>query len=617
MKRARWARCILLVIFFLHTFCMLAQKRQNKISLFEDSTQTFRRWEKYAAKRGVTYKVFKNIFTLPPPSKIYMGGVKKQNKNLYAGAEKKVIRRIVIVSLDPFGTDIADTTLRSVSLFEKGGNIVHVKTLSQAIKSRLLFKEGDLVDKLKLYESERIIRAADFVNDASIRIDTSYKSKDSVDIVIRSQDRWSIYPKVGLKNGNYMLGASERNLLGTGHLFDASFFKTDFRDTSPVNYRFNYAAPYLKNTFIAAGIVYNHEKGNEYAGISLARNFFSPLARWAGGVDVYNYKTTVFPNSNEMVLKEKFAAHYWTQDYWFGWAFAVGDTCKDNRRTKLVLAARFYNKSFQESAKPSHDVLFNYQNQSEYLFHVGIRQWFFYKDKYIYKFGVTEDVPMGAMINAVWGLQSLPTYQRYYLGIRSVWGSLYKGGNVAAYFEAGTYFTLNGRHEQGSLNTGLQGFGNVLRLPFGILCRQFASLDFTFGFNRRAAEYLTINNIKGLKGFESSLVKGTNRMVLSLSSVFYLPWQAFGFRIAPVLYMGFGMIGDEKSSFLRDNAYPVLGFGVQVRNEYLVFNTFLVSFAYYPYVPNVGNHLVKFNPYESINFQFRHFDIGKPSIVGF
>jgi hypothetical protein len=363
--------------------------------------------------------------------------------------------------------------------------------------------------------------------------------------------------------------------------------------------------------------VYNHEKGNEYAGISLARNFFSPLARWAGGVDVYNYKTMVFLNSDEMVLKEKFVAHYWTQDAWFGWAFAVGDTCKDNRRKKLVLACRFYNKNFQESAKPSHDALFNYQNQTECLFHVGLRQWFFYKDKYIYKFGVTEDVPMGAMLNAILGLQTLAMQQRYYLGIRSVWGSFYKGGNVAAYFETGTYLTSNGGPQQGSLNTGLQGFGNMLRLPFGILFRQFAALDFTFGFNRLPSEYLTINNIKGLKGFESSLVKGTNRMVLSLSSVFYLPWQAFGFRVAPVLYMGFGMIGDEKSSFLRDNAYPVLGFGVQVRNEYLVFNTFLVSFAYYPYVPNMGNHLVKFNPYESINFQFRHFDIGKPVIVGF
>jgi hypothetical protein len=373
----------------------------------------------------------------------------------------------------------------------------------------------------------------------------------------------------------------------------------------------------LKNTFITAGIVNNHEKGNEYLGQNIGRNFFSPLARWAGGLEVYTHNFTTILNSTQTGLAERFTLHYWTQDVWFGWAFAVGDTCKDNRRTKLVLAGRFYNKNFQQSAKPSHDALFNYQNQTEYLTHVGLRQWFFYKDKYIYKFGVTEDVPMGAMLSAIWGLQSLPTYQRYYLGIKSVWGSLYKGGNLAAYFEAGTYLTSNGRQEQGSLNTGVQGFGNVLRLPFNVLFRQFATLDFTFGFNRRTSEYLTINNIKGLKGFESSLVKGTNRMVLSLSSVFYLPWQVLGFRIAPVMYLGFGMIGDEKASFLRDNAYPVLGFGLQVRNEYLVFNTFLVSFAYYPYVPNVGNHLVKFNPYESINFQFRDFDIGKPTIVGF
>jgi hypothetical protein len=594
-------------------------KKKEKISLFNDSLQTFRKIQKRAKKHEVTDEIFRNIFTLPSPSKSYVGSVIKQNKPILHKADRRIIRQIHIVTLDPFGTDIADTSRRETNIFENAGNIIHLKSKKFAIRNSLLFYENERLDLLKLQESERIIRSNSFISDATIRIDTNYKSKDSVDIIIRTQDRWSINNDGDLTPGNYKAAASDHNFLGTGHEFGGAFSKSDLFDTTVITYRFKYFAPNIKQTFITVGVQYGHEVGNEYSGISINRVFFSPLTKWAGGVDVFKFNTLAVLNSTDTIVDttkiKSFGLEYWTKDVWFGWAFSLSDTSFQNRTTKLILAARIYDLNYQDGAPIRFDPLIHYQNQTNYLITVGISRRGYYKDKYIYKYGVTEDVPTGALFSTTFGYQTRSVYNRYYLSFRSSYGVKFRGGNASIYFEMGTYYVSKGVYEQGVLNNGIQGFSNIIKLPYRMLFRQFMALDVTIGLNRNANDRITINDVKGLKGFNPVGLSGSNKMVLSSVTILYLPWQMLGFRIAPIFYCGLGMIGDENVSFFKDNIFPVLGIGLQIRNEYLMFNSFLITIGFYPFVPNVGSNLFKMNPFGRNDYQFQNFGVGKPGEV--
>lgn len=612
---------ILLSLAFTPVFAQKKNKKKNRTSLFNDSLQTFRKLQKRSKKHEITDEIFRNIFTLPSPSRSYVGSVKKQNKDVYQKADRRIIRQINIVTLDPFGTDIADTSRRETNIFENSGNIIHVKSKKFNIRNRLLFHENEKLDKLKLQESERIVRSNSFISDVTIRIDTNYKSKDSVDIIIRAQDRWSINNDGNFAPGNYKIAATENNFFGTGHQFGTAFSKPNLFDTTIITYRFSYFAPYIKQTFVTVGAQYVHEVGNEYSGVTISRSFFSPLTKWAGGIEVFKYSILSTLSSADTTIDttkiKSFGLEFWTKDVWFGWAFNLSDTSYKNRTTKLVIATRIYDRNYQDGPPDRFDPLYNNQNQTNYLLTIGITQRGYYKDKFIYKYGVTEDVPTGATFSATVGYQTRSVYNRYYMGFRSSYGTRLKGGNASIYLELGSYLTTKGIYEQGVLKNGIQGFSNIVKLPYRMLFRQFMSLDLTIGYNRTVFDRISINEVKGLKGFNPVGLSGSNKLVLSSVTILYLPWQMLGFRMAPIFYCGLGMIGDENISLIRDNIYPVFGFGLQIRNEYLMFNSFLITVGFYPYVPNVGSNLIKMNPFGRNDYQFQNFEIGKPGEVGY
>ena len=75
------------------------------------------------------------------------------------------------------------------------------------------------------------------------------------------------------------------------------------------------------------------------------------------------------------------------------------------------------------------------------------------------------------------------------------------------------------------------------------------------------------------------------------------------------------MLGNESSGFRFGQLYSQFGLGVLIRNEYLVFNTFQISLAFYPQVFGGGNNIFRLNPYRASSFGFRDFDLQKPVIV--
>jgi hypothetical protein len=61
--------------------------------------------------------------------------------------------------------------------------------------------------------------------------------------------------------------------------------------------------------------------------------------------------------------------------------------------------------------------------------------------------------------------------------------------------------------------------------------------------------------------------------------------------------------------------YSLLGLGVLIKNENLVFSTFQFSISFYPLIPGVGKDVFKVNSFKTTDFGFRDFEIGKPASV--
>jgi hypothetical protein len=112
-------------------------------------------------------------------------------------------------------------------------------------------------------------------------------------------------------------------------------------------------------------------------------------------------------------------------------------------------------------------------------------------------------------------------------------------------------------------------------------------------------------------------LSGTSRLLLTLQTQSYAPWNFIGFRFGPFLNFTLGMLGNEANGFRNSKVYSQIGFGVLIKNLHLVMNTFQLSIAFYPSIPGMGNNVFKTNTFKTTDFGFNDFEIGKPAPVRF
>jgi hypothetical protein len=95
----------------------------------------------------------------------------------------------------------------------------------------------------------------------------------------------------------------------------------------------------------------------------------------------------------------------------------------------------------------------------------------------------------------------------------------------------------------------------------------------------------------------------------------YAPWNFIGFRFGPFITYSLGMLGNSSSGFRNSKVYSQIGLGVLIKNENLVLNAFQISITFYPVIPGNGQNIFKTNSYQTTDFGFRDFEIGKPGTV--
>lgn len=596
-----------IIILLVLLVTQLSFSQSNKTE--KDTVAMYNSIQQYSKKHKYTKFLHGLIFRSSNTSK----SEKIIAPKLHLNADGKIIRKIEIVTLDPFGYSDIDSTALPKNWGERTGNKFHLKTKKFAIRNFLLFKENSVYDVFKIKETERIIRAQNFVNTVTITEKFTSPQADSVDVFIRVLDTWSSIPKFSISNTRIGTGLRDRNFFGYGHQLDYQFTNrfTDGKNANDIAY----SLPNFKNTFIRTTLQYAIDLDNYYnKSITIERPFYSPATKWAGGIIIGQQfrKDSLINIIKEYQLQNfKFSTH----DFWLGKAFnVIKGNYEEANTTNLILSGRYLNIKYNESPIEELDPINFYSSEKLFLTGIGLNSREFFQDRYIFRNGIIEDVPIGSIYGITAGYQFKNNTWRPYLGSQFSFGTYHKWGFLSSNFEIGSYFK-EGKTEQTTFSFQANYFTNLIDLGKWKI-RQFIKPQVLIGINRQNSigDQISINGDYGIQGFNGALF-GTNKMVLTFQTQSYAPKDIAGFRFNPFFNYTFAVLNTEVDGIKENKAFSRIGIGLLISNDYLVFSSFQISLSYYPTIPLQGDNIFKTNSFQTADFGFQSFELAKPRTI--
>jgi len=613
---------LFLLLAFLATALLKAQEKPAttppRDTVKDRRDQMYQQLEDYSKRKKVTKFLHKLIFRSVQPQK--PATTRKNVKNItpellttYKQHEGKIVRKIIIQTLDPFGNSVTDTTRKPSNGVERFGNRIHLKTKELTIRNLLLFKRNKPLDSLLVLDSERLIRKQRYVRRVNFTPVAVATSKDSVDVIIRVLDSWSLIPNGSASSSGTSIRITERNFFGLGHEFENDFDKRF--NTGETSYLARYRVPNILNTYINATINYQiWQSYNSLKSFELDRDFYSAYTKWAGGVYVESrFQRDSLPNANDDWSQQNFKSN--SHDLWGGYAFRIykGDS-EENRTTRLVTTARYYARLYSERPGVEFDSISYYSNERFYMGSIGLTSRKFVQDKFLFNYDIVEDIPIGKVYSATFGVQDKNNERRLYLGGRYAWGNYYKWGYFSANVEVGSFF-YGDRTDQTTLRIESLYFTNIRNWGKWRF-RHFVKPVIILGDNRLpiVTDQLNLSNELGIDQ-RLREIQGTKKLLLTLQTQSYAPWNVAGFRINPFANLTLGVLGNESKKLYESQMYGTFGIGVLIYNDYLVFNTFQLSVSFSPNLPGRGYNVFRTNTLQNNDIILPDFQVGKPNVV--
>ena len=605
-----------LLVLLLFVFCCQNMTAQQTVA--KDSAKVYKNIENYSRKSKFGKFVHRLLFKSTRKSKPSKKASTQRYylKKAFDKHEGKIIRNINIETLDPFGYSVDNTKDQPDKGIEKFGNAIHAKSKMFTIRNILLFKKNEPLDSIIAKESERLIRRQRFVRSVIIKPVAIENSKDSVDISIRVLDSWSLIPTGSISGSRANFELSERNVFGLGHELSHDFTQR-FSDKSNSN-NSRYLIRNIKNSFTNVTLNYNESlEKNISKSIRVERLFLSPLTRFAGGIFLENRAfSDSLPNPiNEF---EMVSFKNETRDFWFGHAFKIfGGKNEDYRTTNLVTTIGYKNVNYIKTPSTELDPNQFFANEELYLASIGLNTRKFAEDKYLFNFGIIEDIRFGQVYSITGGFQNKNNQKRTYFSGRFAYGNYFDFGYLGINSEWGSFFEgRNSRETTFKIETNY--FTNLLSIGNWKI-RQFVKSNLVIGNHRVPIlkDRVTLGDEDGIQGFNNPLISGIRKATITLQTQTYVPGSWHGFRFSPFYNMTLGMLGNETDKFLNNSLLSKFSIGVMINNDYLVFNNFQISFSFYPKIPFEGTNVFNTNSYKNNDLSLPDYEIGQPSIVSY
>lgn len=568
----------------------------------------------YSRKHKVMRWIYSGIFVEPkdaeeaPPS-----APRTERVDPFKKYKGKVVRHIEVRTFDPFGYSVDDTAMAPVNGLQRLGDRLHRKTRPRIVQNLLLTKPLQPLDPLQVSESERVLRASPFVTDARIIVRPVKGTRDSVDLLVLVHDKWSIDVSGEADLSSASALVRERNLLGWGQRVEQRVAYV--LDQPQLSFSGAHEVYNIRKSHISSHVHYSLGPDGNDLGFSFQRPFYSPLARWAAGFTWGQAWNKYMVPSTDGQFASSYSLSPASLDLWAARSFRLGDgTEPGSSNSNFVLAARYAQTRYASRPPRALDPLGAYSANSLFLVSTGLSIRQYHKERYLFRFGNSEDVPEGLLLTFTTGMEKRElTANRPYLGAEVSRGRNYGNlGYLSAGLGYGTFFQ-NRNVVDGTLDLRLLYFTDLHtwgRWHF----RQFFRFNAVYGFNKPAYSSLDLNGAQ-LYGFSASGISGTHKEIFRSETVFYAPWSWLGFRVAPVFLAGFGTLGHEGDAIFSGRINTAFSIGLLVRNENLLVKTFEVTVGFYPYLPGTHGAGFRFNSFDSFSAGAWDFDFAEPATV--
>lgn len=527
----------------------------------------------------------------------------------YAPYEGKIVGEISLNKLTVFGPEVNDTTKQAKSGVQRVFNDLHWKTSGNVIRNNFLLKPGQVIRAAEMSDAERVLRELEFIRDARIEVRPRAGS-DTVDLVIITQDVFPYTFEIEPRDFDAgVLDLGHRNLFGLGYELDYRVQISNNRE-QVFNWFSRFRIPNIRRTFTTGEITYGNTFRERGLRASINRDFISPEIMTGGGAEYARVESMYERFNRQDTLLEEFYARSIVRDAWLGRAFRLGLANPDaDQRTRLVLAARYAKTHFLERPFGISENENQFFHSSERIYgSISLSQRRFFRDRLVYGYGRTEDIPVGYLFEFTKGYEWREFYNRDYWGARASVGKYI--GNLGYFYALAGYETHlreDRSREQGWVKLETRYVSNLLQIREWRF-RQFVTFRYDQGINRFEDEWVTVNNLEGIRGLNSLFFRDTHKLTLNLETVAFTPIDLIGFRVAIYGFTDIGYITDGSKNIWAGTALTGVGAGIRIRNDNLTFKAFEVRFAYFPNVPMglknnstdfAGSPRVRFNDFNT------------------
>lgn len=535
----------------------------------------------------------------------------------------KIIRQIKIQSLD-FGISIRDTTRGLNTSLTRLANNMHRKSRGYVIRKNLFFREGDRVYPYLLADNGRHLRDQEFLQDALIVVVPVRGSTDSVDVIVRTKDVFSIGGKARLHNAKSLsVEVREDNFWGMGdRIAIRSLYDQDRR--RKVGLGAEYISRNIAGSFIDGyvGMLNFRDAFNSGQEEELMRYMWfikplvNPYMKWTYALELEDHRTTNMYASDSLYASD-LQYEFYKIDAWGGLNMSAdkltGKSYED--RLRKLISARFIQQRFGLVPEKFKDFYnWRYADITALLGSFSVFRQEYYKTQFIYGFGRSEDVPEGIDVSLTGGWTKKQGRERPYVGFDF---QRYYFTRKEHYFNftarIGTYLHQR-RPEDMDILLNIEHFTRLHSWRRGWKMRTFLGGGIGHQVNKSLNQPLFIRNEFGLREFDNGELAGTTRVAFRAETVFFTPWNLVNFKFAPFLFGNAAFFKIEGRPVINSEIYSSIGGGIRTRNEALIFGTLELKAYYFPKQNFLNEHYrIEFN--SNVRFRYNRQFIKRPEFV--
>ena len=461
------------------------------------------------------------------------GAVADANTDLPSVAELEAagatIGRVIIDKQNVFDTSKPG---ENKSIFRLA-NRWHIVTRDAVIQQQLLFRAGDRFSQRVLEESERLLRANNYLYDTKI---TPIRYADGVvDIRVWTRDLWTLMPGLSVSRtggeNRSRVELSEQNLLGLGVKLRVTYVDDVDRNSTS----FEYFDKNLGDSWTSIFFKYSDSSDGGTTQFKLARPFYAMDSRWSTGATVFDDEREVsfYDLGNEAA---EYKSQTETHSAFWGWSAGLIDGWARRWTTGIVYDDREFSP-VPDGQLPS---LIPGNRRLVYPF-IGL-EWLeddFQKANNRDQIERTEDFYFGARLTGTlgWASEGFGSDRDsllYRLTASKGFGSIERKALLLSSWASGRVDEGSSANTQVGINARYYNQISEKRLFF-------MTFDASWGNNLDLDNLVDLGGDTGLRGYPLRYQTGDSRILLTAEQRYFTDWYPFRlFRVGGAVFADIG-----------------------------------------------------------------------------